>query len=95
MRKLCRTRSRTESGAVVWMDRESRPRGTLGATVNARPIMEFDLTNSRLSQPTGATVTANGAALVPAPLIGEGDSETKETVSLADGTRIIFATTGL
>ncbi len=95
MRKLSRTRSRTESGAVVWMDQESRPRGVPGATVTARPTMDIDLANLLLRQPSGATVTASEAAPVGAPAMREGESKTKETVSLSDGTRITFATIDL
>ena len=92
MRKLSRTRSRTESGAAVWMDQESRPRGIPGAIVTARPTMDVDLANLLLRQPSGATVTASEAAQVAAPLVREGESKTKETVSLSDGTKITFAT---
>jgi len=92
MRKLSRTRSRTESGAVVWTEQESRPRGIPGATVTARPIMEMDLAGLLLKQPQGATVTASDTAQDPTPPVREGETKTKETVSLSDGTRITFAT---
>jgi hypothetical protein len=90
MRKLSRTRSRTESGAVIWMDQESRPRGIPGAIVTARPNMDVDLANL-LRQPSGATVTGGDAAPGVTPLVREGESKKKETVSLSDGTRITFA----
>jgi hypothetical protein len=92
MRKLSRTRSRIESGAVVWTEQESRPRGIPGATVTARPTMEMDLVDLLLKQPQGATVTASDAAQAPTRPAPEGETKTKETVSLSDGTRITFAT---
>jgi hypothetical protein len=73
------------------MDQESRPRGIPGATVTARP-MDVDLANLLLRQPSGTTVTAGEAAPVTTPLEREGESKTKETVSLSDGTRITFVT---
>ncbi len=92
MRKLSQTRSRTESGAVVWMDRESGPRGIPGATVTARPIVDVDLASLLLKQPPSVTVTASEASQVARPATHEGEESTKETVSLSDGTRIDFAT---
>jgi hypothetical protein len=54
--------------------------------------MEMDLVDLLLKQPQGATVTASDAAQAPTRPAPEGETKTKETVSLSDGTRITFAT---
>ena len=98
MRKISRTRSRSQGDAPVWPGHaDGPPPGVPGATVTAKPVdFDFDLTNLLLRSMapmtiTGAEKPANRAgssfsAGVPA------EKEARETVSLSDGTRITFVT---
>lgn len=92
MRKLSRTRLRGDNGAIDRVDRDHRPPGIPGATVTSRPHIELDLSNLLLRQPSGATVTSsesNSSETTRTPVVTK---DTKDTVSLSDGTRITFAT---
>ncbi len=107
MRKISRTRSRSQGDASIRSDQaDSPPPGIPGATVTSKPVdFDFDLSNLLLRSTAPATITGTGTRAGIGAGIGAEKSanraasstavedEAKETVSLSDGTRITFVTT--
>jgi hypothetical protein len=92
MRKISRTRSRSQGGASGWSDHDDAPPpGIPGATVTAKPVdFDFDLSNLLLRSTAPATITGAQKPVSRAGSSTPTEDETKETVSLSDGTRITF-----
>jgi hypothetical protein len=94
MRKISRTRSRSQRGAPVWPDQAgSPPPGIQGATVTSKPVdFDLDLSNLLIRSVAPATITGAETAAGCSGSLTNAGREAKEIVSLSDGTLITFVT---
>ena len=94
MRKISRTRSRSQGDASGWLHHAAPPPpGIPGATVTAKPVdIDFDLSNLLLRSMTPATITGAEKPADRGSISISAEDGAKTTVSLSDGTRITFVT---